>query len=366
MDVNTGTDRSLIEFVDHARSKGMDHATVRMLLLAAGWKEKDIARALAAHGLDMAVPSPPDVGGAREAFLHLVMFAALYTAVIAAINLVFSLVNGLLPDPAVTMYGDTSREAQRGEIRWGIAALIVSFPVLIGLAWQWLREARRAPERTRSATRRWLTYLTLFIAAIAIGVDVMTLVVELLGGAITMRFLLKVAALLVLAGGAFVYYLQTLRMEPDQLVRTGLHRGFAWAAGGVAAAVVAAGLMVAGSPDAGRAAEFDTRRLEDIRAIHDAVMRISFGDAWKDPSVPVTQVRPLPATLRAVARDASGVRPRLEDPESGAMYGYQVVGPSSFRLCAAFRTARDGVAQPEWNHAAGLHCYDIDGTKPRR
>ena len=45
----------LAAFLEHARSKGMDHGTIRMLLLSAGWKEKDVAKALAEHSLDMAV-----------------------------------------------------------------------------------------------------------------------------------------------------------------------------------------------------------------------------------------------------------------------------------------------------------------------
>ena len=83
--MTNAADRSIVEFIDHARSKGMDHATIRMLLLSAGWKEKDIARAMSAHGLELPIPAPPDVGGAREGFMHLVTFAALYTAVISAV-----------------------------------------------------------------------------------------------------------------------------------------------------------------------------------------------------------------------------------------------------------------------------------------
>ena len=112
--------RPLVEFIAHARTKGMDHATIRMLLLAEGWKEKEIARAMAEHGLDLTVPAPPDVGGAREAFLHLVMFAALYTAVIAAISLAFSLIDAALPDAAAPLM---SAEFRRVQIRWAIAAL---------------------------------------------------------------------------------------------------------------------------------------------------------------------------------------------------------------------------------------------------
>lgn len=359
-------DRSVIEFVDHARAKGMDHATIRMLLLASGWKEKDVARAMAEHSLDLAVPSPPDVGGAREAFLHLVMFAALYTAVISAISLVFSLLDGFLPDAAVTMYASNSAEELRSAVRRSIAALVVSFPSLIGLGWLLLRETRRTPDRARGVIRRWLTYLTLFVAAVAVGVDVMTLVYQLLGGEITLRFVLKVLTVLVVAGGGFVYYFVSLRMTPVDLGRSSLHRWFGWSASGLAAAIVVAGLVTVGSPAGERARQFDARRIEDLRTLHDAIMRISFGDAWKDPAVPVAQVRPLPATLGAVARDAVAVRPRLNDPASGAMYAYQPTGATTFRLCAAFGTPRDDIQSPEWNHPAGLFCYDFDGTKPSR
>ena len=138
--------RPLVDFIAHARTKGMDHATIRMLLLAEGWKEKEIARAMAEHGLDLTVPAPPDVGGAREAFLHLVMFAALYTAVIAAVSLTFALIDAALPDAAAPFM---SAEFRRVQIRWAIAALIVSFPSLTpspGSCW-----ARRFGRRTARA-----------------------------------------------------------------------------------------------------------------------------------------------------------------------------------------------------------------------
>ena len=106
-------DDPLGAFLDHARSKGMDHATIRMLLLSAGWKEKEIARALTEHSLDMPVPTPPDVGGAREAFMHLIAFAALYTAVIALVALVFDFVNLVLPDQAMTEYAGPPPELVR-------------------------------------------------------------------------------------------------------------------------------------------------------------------------------------------------------------------------------------------------------------
>src|SRR3989344_7569187 len=90
----------LASFIEHARKKGMDRATIRVLLLSAGWKEKDIAEAMTKEALDMQVPMPPDTGGARDAFFHLLMFAALYTWVIAVIMLCFQYIERWLPDAA--------------------------------------------------------------------------------------------------------------------------------------------------------------------------------------------------------------------------------------------------------------------------
>jgi hypothetical protein len=364
--VTTQADRPIVDFIDHARSKGMDHTTIRMLLLSAGWKEKDIARAMTEHGLEMPIPAPPDVGGAREAFLHLVAFAALYTAVIAGVNLVFSLINLTWPDVAVTQYATARVEFERSAIRWAIAALVVSCPVLIWLSSLLLREMRGAPDRVRSPIRRWLTYLTLFLAAIAIGVDLMTLIWSLLGGEMSVRFLLKVATVLLVAGAAFFYYFVALRMSPEELGGTPMHRGYGWAAALASIALVVGGIAMTGSPGTERVRQLDARRVDDVRMIYREAMRLSYGPAWTDPSVPLAQGAPLPATLDEVARQAQNVRPRIADPETGRPYEYAVSGPTTFQICAVFGQSRDEVRDVAWNHGAGRHCWNFDGTTPVR
>jgi hypothetical protein len=61
--------------------------------------------------------------------------------------------------------------------------------------------------------RRWLTYLTLFSAACALLGDFATLVYNVLGGELTVRFLLKVLTVGLIAGTAFFYYLRDLRQD---------------------------------------------------------------------------------------------------------------------------------------------------------
>ena len=149
----------LAEFIEHARQRGMDHATIRLLLVSSGWKEKDVIEALASTSLELPIPAPPDRGGAREAFFHLLTFAAFYTFVIALVTLLFRCIDFLFPDPAATTPFIDWRQSA---IRWSLAYLIVAFPVFIGLSRYLLREMRANPERAWSPTRRWLTYVTLF------------------------------------------------------------------------------------------------------------------------------------------------------------------------------------------------------------
>lgn len=187
----------------------MDHATVRLLLLSAGWKEKDIAQALA-EGLDLPVPEPVHSGGAREVFLYLLQFTLLYIVVVALILLFFEYLNRLFPDPAQKEWAGAD-SLSLATIRWSLATVMVSSPFFLGLSRFLLREIRLKPEQTRSTIRRWLTCLTLFVAAVTALFDLITLVFYFLEGELSIRFVLKVIVLFVILGTVFVYYLLSLR-----------------------------------------------------------------------------------------------------------------------------------------------------------
>src|SRR3990167_7244317 len=235
---------SLESFIAHARSKGMDHQTIRMLLLSAGWKEHDVAIAIGAEGLDVALPVPPDAGGARDAFFHLLAFAGLYTSVISFTILAFAYVNRWFPDAALERY--VTDESFRAGIRWPLAALIVSFPIFLWMSRLLLREMREHSEKQSSGVRRWLTYLTLFVAASVLMGDLITLVFSLLSGEVTIRFLLKVIIVFLVAGGVLTYYFYGLRKSVGE--QKNMHKIYGWTAIGVFGLTVVYGFFMAGSP----------------------------------------------------------------------------------------------------------------------
>lgn len=359
-------DEKLTQFIEHARSKGLDHATIRMLLLSAGWKEKEVSRALIAQALDVPIPTPPDVGGAREVFLYLISFAALYTFVGYALTLIFSYIDVKLPDAATTPYAQLQAEASRGAIPEAMAAVFVTFPVLLWVSRILIREMRVAPDKAASPVRRMLTYLTLFAAAMTIAIDLATLIAFFLQGEVTARFLLKVGAVLVVAGAGFVYYFKSLKMAPEEHRTTGLHRAFGWSATIVVAISMTVGMITVGSPSTERLRRFDAQRAADVKLISEEIFNISVGANWRNPGAPLAIKQPLPKSLNELAATARMRRPRIADPATGTPYEYQPLSESRFQICATFNLPRDEVADVVWNHPAGRHCFEFDTLNPWR
>lgn len=345
-------------FIAHARSKGMDHQTIRMLLLSSGWKEKDIASALASGTLDMAVPVPPDTGSAKDAFFHLLTFTTLYSTVISLIVLAFDYIGRWFPDAAMRDYQYVSQDFSG--IRWSIAVIVVSFPLFTLLSRVLHREFKLQPEKLTSGVRKWLTYLTLFVTACTLLGDVITLLFYLLNGEMTTRFLLKVVAIFVLSGLPFWYYFQALRMDGEHYAASDMHKTFLSLASLITAVFLIYGIVLAGTPMTGRAERFDEQRVSDLRSIQNEVMNEVYG-ASKPVATPPPKVLPksLPKTLEQVAAGALYEKIRTVDPETGSPYEYVVTG-SRYRLCATFSLPRDQNYDIFWNHPAGHHCFSFD------
>jgi hypothetical protein len=200
----------LIDFVHHARHKGMDHGTIRVLLSSAGWKEKEVAQAFANEGLDLPVPVHAGGSSAREIFVNLLAYTALYTVAISLIVLSFNCLDLLLPDPAWQKW-EFSEASIRSAIRWSLASVIIAGPLFFGLARMIASEVHRNPSKTPSSIRKGLTYLTLFVASITLMFDLITLLYYLLEGELSIRILLKAMALCAIVGLVISHCILSMR-----------------------------------------------------------------------------------------------------------------------------------------------------------
>jgi Domain of unknown function (DUF5671) len=204
----------LLVFVRDALGKGVPRAQIEDALRKSGWTTDQIRSALTAYAdIDFPIPVPrarPYLS-AREAFIYLVLFATLYASAYNLGSLVFDFINRTFPDASQTVQGFEMYSRQ--SIRWSISWLIVSFPVFLYLSWLTERDISRDPMKRASKVRRWLTYVTLFSAACALLGDFTTLVYNVLGGELTVRFLLKVITVALISGTAFIYYLRDIRQD---------------------------------------------------------------------------------------------------------------------------------------------------------
>ena len=285
--------------------------------------------------------------------MNLLSIVALATAATSLGVVLFQIINLLVPDP---LGGAWAFDSARSSLRFSISSLIVAFPVYLAA----MAGLAREPEKRNLPIRKWLTYLTLFVAAVIIMGDLIALINGYLGGELTLRFVLKIFAILAVAGSVFSYYLADVRREGST---PGHGRTAAYVASIFVLAALVAGFFIAGSPAAERARRFDEQRLNDLRSIQWRVV-----SHWQVKGT-------LPKTLSDLATDIDGFSDP-KDPETGISYRYVPTGERSFELCAVFARAYGDPSAPAkpvfgsdlssirseidaggWAHPAGEACF---------
>jgi uncharacterized protein DUF5671 len=217
MAVNT----ELPDFVRDSLAKGLSREEIETVLLRAGWDGDQVRGALCGFaniGFPIPVPRPKPYLSAREAFMYVVLFSTLYVSAFNLGSLLFDFINETFPDPAMRgpgayAYAGYARES----MRWSVSSLLVAFPVFLYVS-RFINRAVRADARKRGSRVRYqLTYLTLFLAGSCLVGDVIALVYNFLGGELTVRFVLKVLAVGIIAGPVFGYYLWDLRRDETEI-----------------------------------------------------------------------------------------------------------------------------------------------------
>lgn len=212
------TDATLLSFVEESLRSGASKVDIERVLIEAGWSKDQVISALGAYSsvdFPIPVPRPKSQLSARDAFMYLVMFGMLYVIAYNFGNLLFQFINLAFPDPLVEEYGDfTGRK-----IRWATSSLVVAFPVFLFVAGRISKSIAKDPTQRTSGVRKWLTYLTLSVAACIIVGDLIYLLNSLLSGELTVRFVLKSLTVGLVAGAVFGYYLWAMRTDDEALAQ---------------------------------------------------------------------------------------------------------------------------------------------------
>lgn len=295
--------------------------------------------------------TPPQKNHSKDLFIYLTIMITLYLSIIALINLLFIYIETSFPDILNTTYYYGSGTIYQYEemVRW-ISMLLVSYPIYIGLTWYAKKDMMHEPEKRDLGIKKLFVHFTLFLAAITIIIDLITLVFNFLNGEITTQFLFKVFAVLLVAGAIFAYYLWDLRRE----TMSKPSRILAIVVSTCILVSIIMGFFIVGTPGQQRMRRLDEKRIQDLSNIESQTNAY-----WQ-------QKADTPPSLQELVKSTSYYGSvSIQDPETGAVYEYTKKSGVEYQLCANFSlaseqttTGKTAVTVSSWDHEKGRQCFD--------
>ena len=285
---------------------------------------------------------------AKDFFLNLGAFVALYISVGNLLGLLFTVINTAYPKVTngYNYFGSSS-------ISWPVATLVVLLPIFILLMWFLEKQYRVEPEMQNSLIHKGLTYITLFVFGLVVAGDLITVVYYFIDGQeLTTGFLLKVLVLLIISSSLFIYYISDLRRK--------LTRGsrIIWRiiAGVIVLGSIVWGFSVLGSPRTQRLYKYDEQKVNDLQNIKNQITNYYSNKGT------------LPKNIEEMKANGSYYISEI-DPQNQKPYEYQKVDNITYNLCAEFNKYTNSSGKNQilmmndyngrsWTHPAGRYCFE--------
>lgn len=293
--------------------------------------------------------NPQTKTSAKDFFLNLGAIVALYTIVVSLLNLLFTVINKAYPQITTNYYSIVSSQS----ISWPVAMLIIFFPIFILLMWLLERGYVAEPEKRHLPVKKWLTYITLFIAGLTLAIDLVTILYYFIDGQeLTMAFIMKILVVFIVVLCVFLYYISEIR---EKMTGAGRKIWFIVALVIILASIIW-GFAVLGSPMTQRLYKYDEQKVNDLMNISSAVQNY------------YSTYQILPSSLSTIPPD---YYISLVDPQTQKPYKYELVQNLRYKLCAEFNKSSPNLDNPNsgsrpvlykgaslWDHPAGEYCFE--------
>ena len=290
---------------------------------------------------------------AKHFVLQLGSLISLYLSLSFFIVLAFGAIDLFFRDPIDSFW---ELEQAASSIRLGFAMVLVFFPTYLVLTRLVNKNRRTSKNNSYLGLTKWLIYLSLLVSGLVLLGDLVAVIMSFLEGELTTQFVLKAAAVFMVIGGAFTYYILDAKGYWVQ------HEKKSMLYGGVTTILIAVALVASvtqiPNPNQVREVKIDNQM---VRILQDVQRRIE--DYYHtNESLP----EDLPTLYGEFTKpDTPSERPDFE---------YAITGDNTYQLCATFefdytgalsQYAGDRVLRApgapdnyNWDHKAGEWCFD--------
>ncbi len=298
----------------------------------------------------------------QEFFLWFGIIITLYSTVSAFLNMIFRVLNKALPDALDGIsYYSSYNSSSNGltSLSTPLSIIIISFPIFILLTYYTNKQLKKNPERASLRFRKFVIYLTIFLACIMVVTDLIVLLQYFLRGEITTRFIVKVLCILLVSGVVGGYYVTDLRRNVAEKSNT--IKIFAVASFLIVISAIVCTFFVFGSPQNTRKLQFDEQRVTILDNMNRDVL-----DYWQTHGFIPKNINDL-----ITANQYYSQTNRYLDPDitSNNKIEYIYLVDTSYKICATFSTDNTSSnITPNYNsmisdsgfinHKSGYTCFD--------
>ena len=290
---------------------------------------------------------PQQNNSAKFAFLYMISLVALGFVAYSAGAIIFQIINKYIPNPVNTLktYYDCF---DSGALRFAIASIIVATPIYFVATRMINKEVFMGNLDQESQTRKWLTYLIMFISSVVIIGWLIAVIYQFLDGEITARFILKALTVLTVSGTVLSYYWYDIKRKVNFGERDNVIRIYSWVSLIAILAVLIVGIFFVESPQAMRNKKYDQATVEVLSSMENAVSTY-----YKNNDA-------IPENIDELLSSSTILS---ENNVQTNDIAYNKTSNTDYELCATFKSSnKDTVIcyqnwlDEEWQHDAGYQC----------